>query len=60
MTTPLNTGIPAIDAELQRCAPFPNEETAEAAVTRLLAVWRLLHSASDAAVPSGRSQRQRG
>jgi hypothetical protein len=52
------TGIPVIDRELEQ-HEFANADEAEAAAAKLLAVWRMLHSASDAVVPSGRSPRHR-
>jgi hypothetical protein len=59
MTAPL-TGIPAIDAELERRGPFADSEAAEA--NRLLSVWRALYPSSSEVMRDEPSQRriQRG
>jgi hypothetical protein len=44
MITPPSTGIPVVDAELRRRAPFANADEAEAAVAKLLMIWRVLRS----------------
>jgi hypothetical protein len=55
MTALPTTGIPVIDRELEQ-HKFADADEAEAAVARLLAVWRALHSNGDDAAPYGRSR----
>jgi hypothetical protein len=44
------TGIPAVDQELERRAPFTDVAEAEAVAAKLLAVWRALYPSSGGVV----------
>jgi hypothetical protein len=59
MTAPLTTGIPAIDAELERRGPFDDANEAEIMVAKLLAVWRALYPSSSEVMRDEPSQRER-
>jgi len=59
MTAPLTTGIPAIDAELERRGPFDDANEAEIMVAKLLAVWRTLYPSLSEVMLDEPSQRER-
>jgi hypothetical protein len=62
MAAPLTTGIPAVDAELERRGPFADAAEAEAVAAKLLTVWRALYPSSSGVVlhePSQRRQQRR-
>jgi hypothetical protein len=54
MTALPTTGIPAVDAELERRGPFANANEAEAAAAKLLAVWRALYPSSSGVCSTSR------
>jgi hypothetical protein len=58
MTAP-TTGIPVVDAELERRGPFANVNEAEATVAKLLAIWRALQPGSSEVMRDEPSQRRR-
>jgi hypothetical protein len=59
MSTLPVTGVAPVDAELQRCAPFPSEEAAENMAARLLSIWRALQPTSVDMAALQRQNRQR-
>jgi hypothetical protein len=59
MAAPLTTGIPAIDHELERRAPFTDVAKAEAVAAKLLTVWRTLYPSLSEVMLDEPSQRER-